>query len=159
MEIATEQQPKKRTWQRWQLVYAVVLLATLGVSFIFQIGNIGWFLIILGILYLAAYFVHFGAWLATIVLQKRPYSQQHTLFTLNQLCLLIANILNVDFGDTHAYMFFMQYPNPPDWVVTVGIVSWGGWGVTLLIHATISLIIFLRNRNAKTETETVAEGG
>ena len=57
-------------------------------------------------------------------------------------------MLNVDFGDTHGYMFFMQYANPPDYLIVIGVVGWGLWLATLLLHVVIRSVIALRQRSA-----------
>ena len=132
---------------RWKIVYGLVLLFCWVVAAVFQIGNPGWFLIILGLVYCVTFTVHIAFWGYTIVRRTAVTQYTHLSFFGNNLLFLLANALNVDFGDTSSYMFFMQYENPPDFITAVGFGLYVLWFVTLLIDLTVRIVHYYNNRN------------
>ena len=152
LEANSTSEKRKTSMQRWKIVYAVLLVLTLLFAFVFQFGNIGWFVIILGLLYLIAFAMHTAFWGIFIIAKKSVGGGSHLLFGLNNLLFLIGNVLNIDFGDVNSYMFFMQYTDPPDFLPMIGYVAYGLWLVMLLILFVWQLIVFIKNRSTLSET-------
>lgn len=123
----------KATFWRHRWVYVLALGFILFVSFIFQIGNLGWIKIIFGLLYLFAFCIHTLYWMLWLGAPGTTSRYDRIIFIINNLLFLVGNVLNADFGDTSSYMFFMQYTDPPEALVGMGLLCYMLWFGTLLI--------------------------
>ncbi len=136
---------------RWKYVYTLVLLFCWVVAAIFQIGNPGWFLILLGLIYCFVFPLHLVFWGFTIARRTAVTKWTNLSFFGNNLLFLFANVLNVDFGDVNSYMFFMQYEDPPEIFLTIGFGLYVLWFITLMIDLVIRVVHYYNNRNNEKE--------
>ncbi|MEM7335728.1 MAG: hypothetical protein AAF490_26865 [Chloroflexota bacterium] len=131
---------------RWKFLYAFVLLFCWVGAGAFQIGNPGWFLILFGLVYCVTFPLHIAYWGITIIQRTAVNNWNHLSFFGSNLLFFLANALNVDFGDTHSYMFFMQYENPPEVFLAISVGLYVLWFIALMIEVGFRVARYYANR-------------